>query len=1087
MIAAIPTSGYSHSANYMKWLGLLFLLLLSFSAEAQFYNGSNMSFGKSRVQWSNTIWFYYRFGDFDTYFYLNGEELAQYTAQYAEKQLPVIQRKLQTSLDEKIQFIVFNSLGDLKQSNIGLASEQKYNTGGITHIVGSKVFLYFDGNYLNFEKQIRAGIADVLLNEMMSGGSIGAQIRDAALFNLPDWYKNGLLSYLSEDWNTTFDGLMRQGVINKRFKKLNKLAGEDATVAGHSFWRFLEKTYGPGIITEIVQLTQAGRNVQSGFLYATGVKYKQLVKDWYAYYEQQYQGVEMVEPQEALPLKYRTYRSFTRPSISPDEKYLSYVSNDEGLIKLWLLDMRSGKKKKMYQTGYATEEKRDLSFPLTAWHPSGEIFAFVLEEKGKIYLYFYNLTDGSTESRNMFDFQKITSISYSPDGKQMVMSAVRKGKPDIYLFDLPSNSHQQITDDYFTDLEPVFMQGNKLLVFSSNRSSDTLKPQDEPGDQEPYFDLFAYDLQTKSPLLKRLSDTPLASEKSPQQSQAGSIAYLSNANGYDNIFQGRFDSAIAFVDTTVHYRYFMESAPRTAFTSNIRYYTIANPADHAYVTAWQKDRQKLFRLTEGSEIGEGLFQPDSTPYLRQLQQQFAERQIKPATSQSGRKSFKSVFRPVVLSDTSSVASPARQGGFVVSGSRRLSQLNQGKPTEESRKKLPPKRRNYLVEYFYDELVTQVDFTYINYSYQPFSGGGSPIYLNPGFNIMMGVNLIDLLEDYRISAGVRLNTNLINNEYALSFSNLKSRLDKHIVLHRQTVEDFGETAYTRTHSHQAFYMLSWPFRETFAVKGTAIYRNDMKVYLSTDQTNLRKKNEYENWAGLRGELVFDNTRQIDLNLYTGMRWKAFGEYYQLVDVSADNFIVLGFDIRHYQRLHRNFIWANRIAGSTSFGQNKLIYYMGGVDNWLIPKFNQETPIDYGQNYAYQTLATNMRGFHQNIRNGNSFVVINSELRFPVFSYLFHNPISAAFIRNFQLAAFGDLGTAWTGMNPYDPSNSLYTSYIYNGPLTISVEQQKDPLVGGLGLGARTTLLGYFVRADVAWGIEDARINKPVFYLSFSLDF
>jgi len=106
---------------------------------------------------------------------------------------------------------------------------------------------------------------------------------------------------------------------------------------------------------------------------------------------------------------------------------------------------------------------------------------------------------------------------------------------------------------------------------------------------------------------------------------------------------------------------------------------------------------------------------------------------------------------------------------------------------------------------------------------------------------------------------------------------------------------------------------------------------------------------------------------------------------------------------------------------------------------------------------------------------------------VFSYLLPNPISASFIRNFQLIAFGDIGTAWTGINPYDPSNSLYTSYIYNGSLTISVTQQKDPLVGGIGFGARTTLLGYFVRGDVAWGIEDAHINKPVFYLSFSLDF
>ncbi|MCD4679609.1 MAG: hypothetical protein K8S00_04410, partial [Bacteroidales bacterium] len=82
-------------------------------------------------------------------------------------------------------------------------------------------------------------------------------------------------------------------------------------------------------------------------------------------------------------------------------------------------------------------------------------------------------------------------------------------------------------------------------------------------------------------------------------------------------------------------------------------------------------------------------------------------------------------------------------------------------------------------------------------------------------------------------------------------------------------------------------------------------------------------------------------------------------------------------RKYIKIHRTFIWANRFAASTSFGNNRLIYYMGGVDNWLFPKFNNSVPVAFDQGYAYQTLATNMRGFDQNIRNGNSFFVYNTE--------------------------------------------------------------------------------------------------------------
>jgi hypothetical protein len=44
-----------------------------------------------------------------------------------------------------------------------------------------------------------------------------------------------------------------------------------------------------------------------------------------------------------------------------------------------------------------------------------------------------------------------------------------------------------------------------------------------------------------------------------------------------------------------------------------------------------------------------------------------------------------------------------------------------------------------------------------------------------------------------------------------------------------------------------------------------------------------------------------------------------------------------------------------------------------------------------------------------------------------------------------------------------------------------------LVEGFGGGLRSRILGYFLRGDLAWGVEDGRIRKPIFYLSLSLDF
>ncbi len=1074
---------------------VLFVLLMLFLAgnevHGQFYNGSNMTFGKNRVQWNNTIWTYYRYNDFDTYFYLNGNELALYTAEYARQQIPLLERKLQSNLTEKIQFLVFNSLSDLKQSNIGLASEQVYNTGGITRILGTKVILYFDGNYQNFEQQIRKGIAEMLLNQLMYGGSIGAQIRNTAIFNLPDWYKEGILSYVSEEWNSLMDDRLREGIVSGRFRKLNRLSGEDARVAGNSLWRYITETYGSAALSDIAHMTQMSRNVQQGFLYVTGLKFKQLVRNWYAHYEAFYDERPQNLPSTEIPLKYRTYRSFEKPSLSPDGRYLSYITRDEGKIRFWLLDQQSGKKRKLFQTGYRSDEMPDDSYPVMSWHPLGTLLAFVTESKGKLLLHFYNLDDHTVDSRNMITVQKITAIDYAQNGSKIAMSAVRQGKPDIYVYDIPSNTFDQLTFDYFTDLNPIFVDGDRRIVFSSNRNSDTLKLQDKP---EPVdgsqLRLFAYDYSQRKQVLLPVSRQQLAQEILPQNAGKGRFRFLSDRNGVYNLFEAHFDSAINFVDTTIHYRYFTHQKQLTNYTRSIYDYSY-NPITGKTILQLPDEQTSKFFSVQEHELKAETEPEFTTGFARQREQKLhQEKAAQSDTSLLSTKRFRMLYRQLTPMDTNrQQALPARQGAFGIAGNRRtdLRDVSLMTRSEVADEPPTPKRRNYYVEYYYDELVTQVDFTYINYSYQPFSGGGSPIYLNPGFNVFLGVNLTDLLEDYRLSGGVRLNTSLVNNEYAASFSNLKKRLDKHIILHRQGIEDFQSRFISRTFTHEAFYMLSWPFNEVLSVRGTAIYRNDQKVYLATDQTNLTRATEYQNWGGLRTELVYDNSKQIGVNLHTGMRGKLFAEYLQLIDGNASNFVVLGFDWRHYLRLHRNFIWVNRMAGSTSFGTDKLIYYMGGVDNWLIPSFNRDTPIDYDQNYVYQTLATNMRGFNQNIRNGNSFVVINSEFRFPVFSYLFQNPISSDFVRNFQLIAFGDIGTAWTGLDPYNPSNSLYTSYIENYPFHISVEIQKDPIVGGVGFGARTSLLGYFLRADVAWGVEDLVINKPVFYLSLSVDF
>lgn len=1049
LCALNPNKMKSKLQRLIRLMMLVTLTVMTSTAHAQFYNGMNMEFGKNRIQWKDFKWSYYKYETFDVYYYQGGKELADHVLNYAKDAIPDLEKRFGTHFGNKVQFLVFNSLGDLKQSNIYNDDEERGNTGGVTKIIGSKVLLYFDGSYVNFNKQIQKGITQLLMTQVMNGTSIGSQIRSSYRYDIPEWFQNGLCAYITEDWDSYKEDLLQRGILSGDFKKINQLKDYDAIIAGYSFWGFIEEKYGTKAFNDIITLAESSKNVKKSLLYVTGVNYKELIKQWYSFYEDRYQAIHQNLPSEVMPLRYRKYRTYTEPEVSPDGKHIAYVSNDEGRIGIWIEDLSTGKKERLYKTGYRSDTWVDTSFPLLAWHPKGKTLSFIVEEEGKLQLCHLDLETKKVKKTYLFEFQKITSFSYAHKERKIVLSASRYGKPDIYVYNLFSNTIEQITNDDFTDLSPTFTSDDRQIIFSSNREGKN--------------NLFAYDYARKDGQFRNLTNQQLSSSILPKSFSGNKLFYLNDSLGYFNLYEAAFDSAVSHIDTAVHYRYFMVSRPLTSYTTSIIDYSY-NPM-----------QKKLVMLTP-DENGQKVY----TAYYRQSSQDAGFSQLSPYAQQRLTKRKQETFQTEKKTTTHRFKSSRRTPQQKSPNAMRL---------QTATKDTVVRALNYYVELFTDELTTQIDFSYMNFSYQPFTGGGSAIYLNPGFNIFIGSKMTDLMEDYKIDIGVKLNTTLVNNEYVIRFRDLSQRLDKSLTLHRFVTDDETAYDYFRTYTNEAFYTLSYPFSEVLSLRGTVIYRFDKRVTLALPYgTGLSEANVINHLGGLRGELVYDNSKRLQTNLYVGSRGKLFAEYYQTIGKDMKNFFVVGFDYRHYTRIHRNFIWANRIAGSSSFGQNKLIYYMGGVDNWIMARFNQETPIDFDQNYIYQTLATNMRGFQQNIRNGNNFVLFNSELRFPVFSYFLDRPINLQFIKNFQVVAFGDIGTAWTGWNPYNLKNSLYTSHYHDGSLDISVTKIKQPIVGGFGLGLRTTVLGYFVRGDMAWGVEDGKISKkPLFYLSFNLDF
>ncbi len=403
----------------------------------------------------------------------------------------------------------------------------------------------------------------------------------------------------------------------------------------------------------------------------------------------------------------------------------------------------------------------------------------------------------------------------------------------------------------------------------------------------------------------------------------------------------------------------------------------------------------------------------------------------------------------------------------------------------------PLIRIYETSFYNNYIANQIDFTFLNNSYQVFNGGAA--YFNPGINLLTRFGILDLFEDYRITAGFRFSGDFDSNEYLLSFENLKGKFDKQFIFHRQAYFSSDGVDLFKTHTHNIYLSLAKPITPVLAVKGTLSYRYDRNVTLAQDLTSLTSETMSKHWGGLKGEIIFDNTRKRSVNIYFGTRFKIFGEYYRQITTNKSDMFVIGGDFRHYTRIHRELIWANRFAASSSFGPTKLVYYLGGVDNWMGYIFNKyqmfdtSIPVSPTQNYGFQALATNMRGFTQNIRNGNNFALINSEIRWPFVRYFAGHPLRSNFLNSLQVVGFGDIGTAWTGSSPWSGDNAYDTEIYKNGPVTVTLDSNRKPIVAGFGAGLRAQLMGYFIRADWAWGIEDGYILPRIFYLSFSLDF
>jgi hypothetical protein len=1109
--------------------------LFSFTAMSQV---NAVEFGKNRIQHKKFTWKFYQSPNFNTYFNQGGLELAKYVLQVAEQELSGIEAQVEYSLQRNINIIVYNNYNDYRSTNIGLGTDfMNEQGGGTTRLVNNKMVVYFNGDHQNLRLQIRQGIARTLLENQLFGDDIGEFASNHALLDLPQWLTDGYVSYIAERWSTQKDNDLKNAILSDSYKNFYQFAFDKPMLAGAAFWYYIDEKYKKENVAYFLYLARIYKSLNSASQRIAKKKFKALLADFMTYQQEKYfkdirQRRNVPKGTIAVTEDVSKRRDFFRFQANPNPRSFNYVvaQYNKGIYSVGYYENYE-LKKTLIKYGVRTQKMEvNPNYPLMAWDGQGTRVAVIYWENGKIKMFVYDaIANYKNFKQEIEGLDQILDVQFMLNKNTLLLTAVKNGHTDIFSYKIEENKLTQLTNDVYDDLDASFVSfPNKSgILFASNRPGPDAPDSDTVLPGKNRYNIFMIDYFTKQ--ITQLTNMKYGNARYPMQYNVNHFTFVSDENGVGNRWAGFFSTQREGLDTLFY----------------IGDEILRNPSDKeldSTMVAWQKnepDSISTFQVTKDSTYTFPITNYQSS--LLETRIAGNRGQVSEVTQQGDTKFlYKLRVDSIALRRRNVNARPTeylkkiiaeRRAEEGMAGVENSSDTTSGSPASifqsefENEKRdtngvaetpvnVPVKtilQRSRLFDYRWkfsnDYIVSGVSNNILINRYQPYTGGSGPIQLGNGSNLnfTFRASVSDLLEDIKFIGGLRLGTNLRDNDYLFAFQNFRKRFDWGLTYYRSTNHsgvnlkgrnfDQNYNAQFNTTIYQ--FNGSYPLNEVKSIRATIGYRRDriiVKPFNITQQQpdvfGLRQPDALSQYALGRLEYVHDNTINPTQNIWHGLRYKVYMDVNMPVrDTLRPGYTYnFGFDARHYLPIYRNFIWAVRAAADFSWGDQKLIYYLGGEDGWLSPKFNDANRPAPDQNYAFQTLAVNLRGYRQNVANGNNAFVINSEFRLPVFSTLLNKPINNAFLRNFQLIQFTDLGTAWNGKyNKLSRPGVTYSGDANNPIIFRTKAGGIGPFAGGYGFGARSTLLGYFLKLDAAWPMNRFFSGKPMWYVALGLDF
>jgi len=1048
----------------MKLIINIALFILAF-ANAQ-------SFGQNKVQYRDFDWNYIQTSHFDLYYYGGQQELAEFAAEIAEKSYEQISVHLRWDLKKRVSIMVYNSHNDFQQTNV-VGAYMREGIGGVTELFKNRVVFPFEGNYEQFRHVIHHELVHALINDMVYGGRMQNVVSSRTRIRVPIWSNEGLAEYLSSNWDTKADMVMRDVAIHERMPSVKELNYFMAYKGGQSLWRFITGKYGREKVGDVFRSMKRTQNDEKGYEAALGMNYEDLTKQWHKYLKKEYwPDVENRDPIEDISERltdHKKDRNFynVSPAISPDGSMVAVLSDENGYFDIQILDAMTGEKIKKLVKGNRSVNFEELKWlqPGLSWSPDNQKIVVAAKAGKSDVLHVIDVSTGKSDKYEL-NIDGVFSASWSPTGNQIAFVGQLGNSSDIYLFDLDTKITKKITNDIFTDSYPSWNSNGTKIVFVSDRGDYTSGEYEGLMYDHDYKQTDIYIVDILNGEIERVTNSKYNESHPVWANETDTLFYTADYNGVWNLF--------------------LHPLGKKEDGNNFKAYPVTNVLTGLQQPTISKDNSMII-FAGYANIGWDLYSL-SNPLM---------------------------LKKTIIEPTQFVLKSGSENEEIVDLRQHKSNLIVGNQSNQYKKWIFARGYDYQnnadkINNENEELVeidsVKIDGHYIPKTYKTkftldLVSGNLQISNVFGTSGMTYFSFSDILGDHQIAFGTEMVLTLENSDYFFQYGYLKNKMDFYFAAFQNAnffQIDYWTLGRLRHYGLQSFvshpfsrfqridYGLAW-HNINYSILEQTINDFGQTEYTTTGSTKYSTVLPSLSWV--YDNSIFGFTGPID-----GFRKNTTITVSPGVGSNKLKFQTIKTDLRKYWRLGKDYTFAIRGFFGSSMGSNKQKFFLGGLPSLLAGGGETNGKKD-GSNFREVLLDTTneslihdlyfteyawpLRGARFAERFGSNTSLVNMEIRFPFINYLALGfPLKMIF-GNIRGHAFVDIGASWDNADEF---NSTNWPERYG---TMNIEDY-SPWITTAGLGTKINLGYFLLKIEMAWDKNQNNYSKPQWYFSLGPD-